>query len=125
MPQATDLMNRGVPAALSTDLGYTAVTLAGTGATQGAAALIQPDNHMIIMTTTTAAAASVVFSANAPLGTPVFVANDIGSGVTGNVFCATGGFMNGTTNGSILLTTGQCAMFIQTTNLSWKSIKTA
>lgn len=125
MPQAADLMNRGMSPFLASDLGYTAVTLAGTGATQAAAALIQPDNHLTIMTTTTAAAASVVLATAAPLGTPIFVYNDISSGVTGNVFCPVSGAMNGTSNGSLLLTTGQTAIFIQTSYQKWISVKTA
>lgn len=116
MAQPEDLMNRGVAAALATDLGYKAVTVTGAGATQGAAALIQPDNHLIIMTTTTAAAASVRLSAAAPIGTPIWICNDISSGVTGNVFCVTGGSMNGTSNGSVTLTTGVSVWVIQTTN---------
>ena len=123
MAQPEDLMNRGVAPALATDLGYKAVTLAGTGTTVAAAALIQPDNHLVIMTTTTAGAASVRLSSEAPLGTMIWICNSTGSGVTGNVFPSTNGIINaGATSAAVTLTTGVSALFIQSTAGFWHSI---
>jgi hypothetical protein len=55
------------------------------------------------------------------------VVNLIASTVTASVYCpnVTGATLNGVTNGSILLTTGQNAILIQSTANQWVAVKSA
>ena len=128
MPKVESLMGLGTPAALAAGLGNSkqAVTCAAATTASGAGA-IAPGLHVVLLTAATSTANSAVFSTAQSVGTPIYVTNSISSSVTASVYTpnVTGALMNGTTNGSILLTTGQSAIFIQTTANEWVSVKSA
>jgi hypothetical protein len=127
MPNTTVLMGSGFSPLQALQLDTTPASLAATGATAAAAATI--NNRMTIVTAATSTAAAVIFSTAAQPGAVHYVVNSISSAVTATIFCPVSGAMNGTSNGSLLLTTGQSAIFILTTAGtsvgSWYSIKTA
>lgn len=124
MPQVTDLMAAGMSWPLAQGLGNTAVTISAAGATVAAATTIQPNSNIVYVSTTTGAAA-VAFSTAWSLGTPVYVAITATAAVSGTVCPPSGGLMNGSTNGTVTMSTGKTAVFIQTTATRWVSIPLA
>ena len=128
MPLVGSLMGLGMPGPLAGGLGNTPqnVTCAA-GTTASGAAAILAGAHIVLLTASTAGVNSAVLSTAQSVGTPLYVENTIASGVTASVYCplVTGATMNGTTNGSILLTTGQSAILIQSTANQWFAVKSA
>jgi len=123
MSTVADLMGLGMPAALASRLGNTPAALTGTGTSQATAALIS--QHVTMLNAQTSQTGAV-FSSNASLGAPIYVVSPVGvSAVTGVLYCPVSGTMNGTTNGSVLLTTGKTAIFVQTAALAWVSFPLA
>src|SRR5690242_19967186 len=124
MALVSDLMNFGMPAALAGKLGNTPQSITCAAATTAAGATtIQPGYHVVLLTAATSTANSAVLSTAQSVGTPLYVVNLVASSVTASVYTpnVTGATMNGTTNGSILLTTGKTAVLIQTTANVWVS----
>ena len=121
MPLVSDLMGLGMPAALATRLGNTPQTIAGAGATGGAATAIPVGQHITLFTAASTTANGIIFATNAAVGTPQYVAVLSSSPTTGTIYCPVSGSMNGTSNGSVVLTTGKTAIFIQTSQSVWIS----
>lgn len=124
MPLVTSLMGLGTPAPLAAGLGNTpqSVTCAAATTASGAT-LVQPGYHVVLLTAATSTANSAVLSTAQSVGTPLYVVNLTASAVTASVYTpnVTGATMNGTTNGSILLTTGKTAILMQSTANVWVS----
>jgi len=118
-------MGLGMPGPLAGGLGNTPqnVTCAA-GTTASGAAAILVGAHIVLLTAATAGVNSAVLSTAQSVGTPLYVKNLIASGVTASVYCplVAGATMNGTTNGSVLLTTGAGCLLIQSTANQWHSI---
>lgn len=123
MGTTSDLMGSGMSPALASLVDFTPVNITGSGtaANQASAATIPYNTGIALITAATAAVAATVFSTAFSIGTPCFAVNLAASGVTASVFCPVSGTMNGTTNGSVLLTTGKSALFVQTTAGVWIS----
>ena len=113
MPRNVDLMGLGLPYALGGALGNTPVSVTGVGATQGAAATMPGGMHVALFTAATTTACGMAFATSAPVGTPHYVNMVSTTSVTGSVYCEASGTMNGTTNGSVVLTTGKNAIFMK------------
>ena len=126
MPTTADLMGLGMPAALAFLEGTTPVTIAPTGATQGAAASIAPGVGVVLFSASTTTANALVFSTAWPIGDYCIVVNvSAANPVSGAVFAPSGGSMNGTANGSVTFSTGNSALFVQTTAGVWISVPKA
>ncbi len=121
-------MGLGLPGPLAGGLGNTPqnVTCAASTTASGATT-VTPGYHIVLLTASTSTANSAVLSTAMGPGTPLYVVNLISSTVTASVYTpnVTGATMNGTTNGSILLTTGQNAVLWQSTAGQWYSVKSA
>ena len=128
MPLVGALMGLGMPGPLAGALGNTPqnVTCAA-GTTASGATTVLLGAHIVLLTASTSTANSAVLSTAASVGTPLYVCNLIASTVTASVYTpnVTGATMNGTTNGSILLTTGQSAILVQSTANQWFAVKSA
>ena len=128
MPLVGNLMGLGLPGPLANGLGNTPqnVTCAASTTASGATT-IQPGYHIVLLTAATSTANSAVLSTAQSVGTPLYVVNLVASAVTASVYTpnVTGATMNGTTNGSIVLTTGKTAVLIQSTANQWVSIPLA
>ena len=128
MPLVGSLMGLGMPGMLAAGLGNTPQNVAcAAGTTASGATSILLGAHIVLLTASTSTANSAVLSTAASVGTPLYVVNLISSTVTASVYCpnVTGATMNGTTNGSILLTTGQNAILIASTANQWVAVKSA
>ena len=122
MPRSVDLMAVGFSWPQTLGIGNDSVSIAGAGATQGSATLFNEKNEIALFTASSSTACGMVFSSNAPLGSPNYVVMLSTTPVTGTVYCPVGATMNGTANGSVVLTTGKTATFIQTAQSVWVSI---
>ena len=119
MPQEIDLCCFGMPGPLSDQLGFTATNLTATGSAQTNAALILSQ----LVTLTATGADGVILPTIATIGSPYWVFNSSAS--TGLVYCPVGSTMNGSTNGSLSVTTHKLAVFIQHSRNNWSSILSA
>lgn len=124
MGTTSDLMGSGMSPALASLLDFTpvSITASGTAAAQASAATIPYNTGIALITAASAPVAATIFSTAFAIGTPCFAVNLAASAVTASVFCPVSGTMNGTTNGSVLLTTGKSAIFVQTTAGVWISV---
>ena len=124
MPLVGSLMGLGLPGPLAGGLGNTpqSITAAATTTASGATT-VQPGYHIVLITCATTTANSVVISTAAGVGTPLYVVNLLASTGTASIYTpnVTGATMNGTTNGSVLLTTAKTCMLIQSTANQWVS----
>lgn len=118
MPRNVDLMGLGLPGPTSNQLGITPISVTGVGATQGAATTFYGGSHLALFTAATTTACGMVFAANSAVGTPNYIVMLSTTSVTGTVYCPASGTMNGTTNGSVVLTTGKTCVIIQTSATS-------
>ena len=126
MPRSIDLMGLGFSAAQAEALGNTptTITVVANGTSQAAATVIPPQVHCALFTPATSAA-GIILSTNALIGSPVYVNVVGGTVATGTVYCPVSGTMNGSTNGSVVMTTGKTAMFLQTSQSVWVSFPLA
>ena len=123
MSTVADLMGLGMPAALAARLGNTPTSITAAGTSQSTATLI---TQHVAMVNAQSSQTGAVFSSNASLGAPFFVVSPVGvSAATAVIYCPVSGTMNGSTNGSVLLTTGKTAIFTQTAALAWVSFPLA
>lgn len=122
MSTVQDLMGLGMPGPLASRLGNTPTTVTTTGTTQAAAAAIS--THVTILTPASSQTGALLPSSSS-LGQMYAVNNPSSAAVTALVYCPVSGTMNGTTNGSLALTTGKTAIFLTTASLTWVSILTA
>lgn len=91
MSKASDLMGLGFPGAQATAIGFTSASITAAGTTSANATAIGNQATFLIMTAT--GADGIRMSSEAPLLTPIVVANTSGS--NGKVYPHTGGTVNG------------------------------
>jgi len=122
MPTSTDLMGTGVPPGTASIVGNDPVLLAAAGTTQGGATTIT--SHLVEFTAT--GSDGIVLPSAAKIGTPYYIFNSSGS--TGKVYVPSGHNLvttSSTANGSLSMTTGQRAIFIQYKLKNWTYVLSA
>ena len=123
MSTVADLMGLGMPAALAARLGNTPTAVTGAGTSQATATAI---SQHVSMVNAQSSQTGAIFASAASLGAPFYVVSPVGvSAATAVIYCPVSGTMNGTTNGSVVLTTGKSAIFVQTGALAWVSFPLA
>ena len=130
MATKPDLMGLGMPWPLADRLGYTPVGATATPGITAQSSATQLESKLSLLTVASATGTAFLLPANPPPGTFVYCTNLFASVATAAVFPATNNLLNGATGNSILLTTGQSALFIceqsgTAASVHWYSIKSA
>lgn len=118
MPQSTDLMGLGMSSPLANLLGLDTIAVTAAGSTQATATAIK--NELVELTATGADGAILPTS---QIGTLFLIYNSSGS--TGKVYVPVGHSLNGSSNGSLSMTTTQRALFWQYKASNWTYILSA
>ena len=129
MADATALVGLGVPAQLAVRLGGVPATIAGTGTTQAAAAALTTTTAILNAQSSQTAfylpTATAAVIRNTELFSPFYLNYGTISAASPIIFVGVGGYMNGTLNGSITLSSGQAAIAWQVSSGVYYSVKTA
>ena len=130
MSTKPDLMGLGMPWPLADKLGYTPVGYSGAAGVTAQSGATPLDSKLSLLTVATSTATTFLLPATPPPGTFVYCTNLFASVATAGVYPTTGSLLNGVTNGSLTLTTGQSALFIceqsgTALSINWYSIKSA
>ena len=130
MATKQDLMGLGLPPFLAEKLGYTPQGYSGSAGITTQSSATQINDKLALLTVATSTASSFLLPQNPSGGVILYATNLFASIATASVYPATGNLLNGVTNGSLTLTTGQSAIFITESagtalNVNWYSIKSA